>query len=102
MSPANWCGWSRRLAQRRADFREQPKDRVMRNLSLSQIYAIGAAALLIVVVLVNRPEVTVIASAVGLVAGAFVLRRGDVRRVAVVAMAGFVAALALAVFALLR
>ena len=74
----------------------------MRNLTVSQIYAIGAAALLIVVVLVNRPQVTVIISAVGLAAGVFVLRRGDVRRVAMIAMAGFVAAIVIAVFDLLR
>ena len=81
---------------------QDPKDDTKRNLSVSQIYAIGAAALLTVVVLVNRPEVTVIASVVGLVAGAFVLRRGDVRRVAVVAMAGFGAAIIMGVFELLR
>ena len=74
----------------------------MRNLTVSQIYAIGAAALLIVVVLVNRPQVTVVVSAVGLAAGVFVLRRGDVRRVAMIAMAGFVAAIVIAVFDLLR
>jgi len=81
---------------------QDPKDDTGRQLSVSQIYAIGAAALLTVVVLVNRPEVTVIASVVGLVAGAFVLRRGDVRRVAMVAMAGFAAALVMGVFALWR
>ncbi len=81
---------------------QDPQDDTGRKLSASQIYAIGAAALLTVVVLVNRPELTVIASAVGLVAGAFVLRRGDVRRVAVVAMAGFAAALIMGVFALLQ
>jgi hypothetical protein len=81
---------------------QAPKDDTRRNLSVSQIYAIGAAALLTVVVLVNRPEVTIIASAVGLVMGAFVLRRGDVRRVAVVAMVGFGAALVMGVFGLLQ
>jgi hypothetical protein len=81
---------------------QAPKDDTKRNLSVSQIYAIGAAALLAVVVIVNQPRLTVIASAVGLVAGAFVLRRGNVQRVALVAMAGFAAALVMGVFGLLR
>ena len=71
-------------------------------LSASQIYAIGAVVLLAVVVIVNQPRLTIIASAVGLVAGAFVLRRGNVQRVAMVAMAGFAAALVMGVFGLLR
>ena len=48
--------------------------------------------LLIVAILVNQPRVTVVVSAVGLIAGAFVLRRGNVQRVAMVAMAGLAAA----------
>ncbi len=71
-------------------------------LSVSQIYAIGAVVLLAVVVIVNQPRLTIIASAVALVIGAFVLRRGNVQRVAMVAMAGFAAALVMGVFGLLR
>ena len=71
-------------------------------MSISQIYAIGAVVLLAVVVIVNQPRLTIIASAVGLVTGAFVLRRGNVQRVAMVAMAGFAAALVMGVFGLLR
>ena len=81
---------------------QDPKDDATRKLSASQIYAIGAVALLVVVVIVNQPRLTIIASAVGLVAGAFVLRRGNVQRVAMVAMAGFAAALVMGVFGLLR
>jgi hypothetical protein len=81
---------------------QEPKDIATRKLSTSQIYAIGAVVLLAVVVIVNQPRLTIIASAVGLVAGAFVLRRGDVRRVAMVAMAGLAAALVMGVFELLR
>jgi hypothetical protein len=81
---------------------QDPKNDAIRKLSASQIYAISAVALLAVVVIVNQPRLTIIASAVGLVAGAFVLRRGDVRRVAMVAMVGFAAALAMGVFGLLR
>jgi len=81
---------------------QDPKDDATRKLSASQIYAIGAVALLVVVVIVNQPRLTIIASAVGLVTGAFVLRRGNVQRVAIVAMAGFAAALVMGVFGLLR
>ena len=81
---------------------QAPKDDTSRTLSVSQIYAIGAVALLVVVVIVNQPRLTIIASAVGLVTGAFVLRRGNVQRVAMVAMAGFAAALVMGVFGLLR
>jgi len=71
-------------------------------LSIAQIYAIGAVVLLAVAVIVNQPRLTISASAVGLVTGAFVLRRGNVQRVAMVAMAGFAAALVMGVFGLLR
>ena len=81
---------------------QDPKDDATRKLSVSQIYAIGAVALLVVVIIVNQPRLTIIASAVGLIAGAFVLRRGNVQRVAMVAMAGFAAALVMGVFGLLR
>jgi hypothetical protein len=81
---------------------QDPKDDATRKLSASQIYAIGAVVLLAAVVIVNQPRLTIIASAVGLVAGAFVLRRGNVERVAMVAMAGFAAALVMGVFGLLR
>jgi hypothetical protein len=74
----------------------------MRNLSLSQIYAIGTVLLLVVAILVNQPRVTIAISAIGLVAGVFVLRHGDVRRVALVAMVGFGAAAVMSVFGLLR
>ena len=81
---------------------QTPKDDSKRNLSLSQIYAIGAVPLLVVAIVVNQPRVTIILSAVGLAAGALVLRRGDVRRVAMVALAGFGAALIMSVFRLLQ
>jgi hypothetical protein len=81
---------------------QAPKDEPSRTLSVSQIYAIGAVVLLAAVVIVNQPRLTITASAVGLVAGAFVLRRGNVQRVAMVAMAGFAAALVMGVFGLLR
>jgi cell division protein FtsW (lipid II flippase) len=81
---------------------QAPKDDGKRNQSASQIYAICAVLLLIVAILVNQPRVTVVVSVAGLIAGVFVLRRGDVRRVAMVALAGFAAALVMGVFALLQ
>jgi hypothetical protein len=81
---------------------QDPKDDATRKLSASQIYAIGAVALLAVVVIVNQPRLTIIASALGLVTGALVLRRGNVQRVAMVAIAGFAAALVIGVFGLLQ
>jgi hypothetical protein len=81
---------------------QDPKNDVVRKLSASQIYALGAVVLLAVVVIVNQPRLTIIASAAGLVAGAFVLRRGNVQRVAMVALAGFAAALVIGVFGLLQ
>ena len=75
---------------------------MMRNLALSQIYAIGAVLLLVAAIVVNQPRVTIIIAAVGLAAGALVLLRGDVRRVVIVAMAGFVAAIVMAGFSLLQ
>jgi len=74
----------------------------MRNLSPSRIYAIGTVLLLIVAILVNQPSVTLIISALGLVAGALVLRRGDAPRVAMVAMAGFGAAAVMGAIGLFR
>jgi cell division protein FtsW (lipid II flippase) len=81
---------------------QAPKADGKRNQSVSQIYAICTVLLLIVAILVNQPRVTVAVSAVGLIAGVFVLRRGDVRRVAMVAMAGLAAALVMGVFGLLQ
>ena len=81
---------------------QDPKDDATRKLSASQIYAIGAVVLLAVVVIVNQPRLIIMASAVGLVTGAFVLRRGNVQRVALVAMAGFIAAVVMGVFGLLQ
>ena len=75
---------------------------MMRSQFLSQNYAIVAIVLLAVAVLVNQPIVTIIISAVGLAVGVWVLRRGEVQRAALVAMVGFVAALVMAGFILLR
>jgi hypothetical protein len=75
---------------------------MMRSQSLSHNYPIGAIVLLAVAVLVNQPVLTIVISVIGLAAGVWVLRQGNVQRAAAVAMVGFVAALAMAVFGLLR
>jgi|WetSurMetagenome_2_1015567.scaffolds.fasta_scaffold31450_2 hypothetical protein len=74
----------------------------MRSDFFSHNYPVGAIVLLTVAVLVNQPIVTIVISVIGLVAGVWVLRQGNVQRVTVVAMVGFVAALGMAVFSLLR
>jgi hypothetical protein len=74
----------------------------MRSKSFSHNYPVGAVVLLAVAVLVNQPVLTIVISVIGLAAGVWVLRQGDVQRVTVVAMVGFVAALGMAVFDLLR
>jgi uncharacterized membrane protein YozB (DUF420 family) len=74
----------------------------MRSQSFSHNYPVGAIVLLAVAVLVNQPVVTIVISVIGLVAGVWVLRQGNVQRVTAVAMVGFVAALGMAVFSLLR
>jgi hypothetical protein len=75
---------------------------MMRSQSIAYNYPVGAIVLLAVAVLVNQPVLTIVISVIGLAAGVWVLRQGNVQRAAVVAMVGFVAALAMAVFSLLR
>jgi hypothetical protein len=81
---------------------QAPKNDSARAPSFSQLYAIGAVLLLTVAILVNQPLVTIVFSAVGLSAGAWVARRGMMRRAAMVAVVGFVVAIAFAVFELLK
>lgn len=70
--------------------------------SWSERYALGAALLLLAVVLLNNALLMLLAAIVGLAAGAWVAWQGEVRRAAMVAMAGFAAVLVFAVFTLLR
>jgi hypothetical protein len=72
----------------------------MGNLTLSDKYGIGAALGLLVIVLINNPIVMLVISAIGIAAGFFVVSRGQVRRVALVAFAAFVIAGAFAVYTL--
>lgn len=72
----------------------------MRNLTPSNVYAIGAAIGLAVMVIVNNPAVMLGISVVGILAGFWVLRQDEVRRVTFVAFIAFVVAGAFAVFKL--
>jgi hypothetical protein len=68
----------------------------------SEAYAMFAAAILLLVAIINRPPVTLGVAAAGLIAGAVLARRGPLSRAGMIALAGFAAAGALGAFALLR
>lgn len=72
----------------------------MGNLTLSEKYGIGAAIALGIVVVLNNPVVMLVVSIAGVLAGLWVLRRGEARRVGYVAFAGFAIAAVFAVVAL--
>lgn len=64
----------------------------MANLTLSEKYAMGAVLGLLLVTLLNSALLMVLVSAIGILAGLWVMRKGEVRPVAFVALAGFVLA----------
>ncbi|MGQ9491418.1 MAG: hypothetical protein ACUVR4_02175 [Anaerolineae bacterium] len=70
--------------------------------SLAEKYAVGAALTLLFLVLLDNAVIMAAVSAVGLIGGLWVLRTGDFRRAAMVAVFAFALALAFAVVALLR
>lgn len=74
----------------------------MSSLSLSDKYAIAAALGLLLLVLFDNALLMLIVSVAGLIGGIWILRRGQPRRVAYIAAAGFAITLALAVFTLVR
>ncbi len=74
----------------------------MKNVSTSEAYGIGAALALLFLVLFDNAWAMLVVSAVGLLAGLWVARQGEVKRVVWVAAAAFGVALAFALFALLR
>ncbi len=61
----------------------------MGNLTLSEKYGIAAAIALAIVAFINNTILMLVVSAIGILAGVWVLRRGEVRRVGYVAFAGF-------------
>ena len=74
----------------------------MKNVSLAEKYALTAVLLLAILVLVNRPFVTIAGAAIGIAGGIWVARRGKLSRAAILAVVAFVLALGFAVVALLR
>lgn len=74
----------------------------MQNLSLGEKYSIAAAIGLLLLVLLDNAAVMLVSSAVGLAAGLWIARRGEVRRAAVVAMVAFAVSAAISIFMLLR
>lgn len=74
----------------------------MQSLTLSDKYALAAALALLLLVLFDNAVLMLAVSAIGLFAGIWVARRGEIRRVAWVAMVAFAVALAFAVVSLLR
>lgn len=71
-------------------------------LSLSERYAILTALALLFLVLLDNAVLMAVVSAVGLIGGLWVLRRGDFRRVAAVATLACVLTLVFALVILLR
>ena len=72
----------------------------MANLTLSEKYAIAAVLGLLLITLINSAVLMLAISAVGLLAGLWVVRQGEVRRVAFGALAGFAIAAVFAIVAL--
>lgn len=74
----------------------------MGQLSVSEKYAIGAAILLLLVAVVNDAIITLVVSAIGLVAGLLLARTASLQRSGLVAVVGFAVAAVLGVAMLLR
>lgn len=74
----------------------------MQNITLSEKYGIAAAIGLMVMVMFNNALLMLVLSVAGLAAGFWIMRKGDVRRVAFVAFAAFALAAAFAVIGLVR
>lgn len=74
----------------------------MRDLSRSDVYGIGAALALLFLILFDNAWAMLAVSAIGLLAGLWVARQGEVKRVVWAATAAFGVALAFALFVLLR
>jgi F0F1-type ATP synthase assembly protein I len=70
-------------------------------LTISDKYATGAAIGLLFLVLINNSVVMLVVAILGLLAGAFVVRRGEAKRVAYVAAIAFAIAFGFAVYGLL-
>jgi hypothetical protein len=84
----------------------------MNKLSLSEIYAVAAAILLLLLAFLNNPWLMLVVSSVGLVVGVIIARKpapegqegmlGSLRRAGVFGLAGFAVALAFAIVIMIR
>lgn len=74
----------------------------MSKLVLSEKYGVAAAIALLFLTMLNSAVLMLVVSLVGLIAGIWVIRQGEARRVAFVALAGFVVAALFAVVGLVR
>lgn len=74
----------------------------MQNITPSEKYGIAAALGLLLVVMLNNALLMLVISILGLVAGFWVVRRGEVRRVAFVAFMAFAITAVFAVIGLVR
>ena len=74
----------------------------MQKITPSEKYGIAAALGLLVMVMFNNAFLMLVLSVVGLVAGFLIIRKGDVRRVAFVAMMAFAISAVFAVIGLVR
>ncbi len=72
----------------------------MSNLTPSDKYGIAAALALVLMVVINSAVVMLVLSVIGLIVGFWIVRRGEVRRVAFVAFAAFALAAVFAVIGL--
>ena len=77
-------------------------DEHMKNSSTSEAYGVGAALALLFLVLLDNAWAMLVVSVVGLLAGLWLARQGEVKRLVWVATAAFGVALVFALFALLR
>ena len=74
----------------------------MSRLVLSEKYGVAAVVALLFMTMLNSAVLMLVVSVAGLIAGIWVIRQGEARRVAFVALAGFVLAAVFAVAGLVR
>lgn len=74
----------------------------MGNLTLSEKYGIVAALALAIVAFINNAILMLAVSVIGILAGAWVLRQGEARRVGYVAFGGFAIVAVFAIIQLVR
>jgi uncharacterized membrane protein YozB (DUF420 family) len=74
----------------------------MAHVTLSDKYGIAAALGLLIILVTNSAAVMLVLSVIGLVGGFWVLRQGEVRRVAYVSFAAFAITAAFAVYGLVQ